>query len=129
MQKEGLFKPRTMWSAIFSPPFSFSFFFFLFLSFCFFSSFFFFFFLQFIFIYDQRYFQHMSFLGFIFCVSIYLALNATQFYTYMISAFLMGVFWQQLSFMGHDFGHNSVFENKYFIELLSHFKYIFIKNQ
>jgi len=43
---------------------------------------------------------------------IYITLTAQSFGAYMLGAFLVGLFWQQASFLGHDFGHNGVFHNK-----------------
>lgn len=52
-----------------------------------------------------------------YCVTFDLAFLVASLYLlwhgwWLPSAVLMGIFWLQWSFMGHDFGHNQVFENR-----------------
>jgi len=50
-----------------------------------------------------------SWLIFLFSVALALMFLGESFYSRVVgSAFMMGLFWQQLAFVGHDVGHNSI---------------------
>lgn len=53
----------------------------------------------------------LSWVALLFVASITLALIGTNWTAYMASAVLLGFFWQQLAFVGHDLGHNAVTHN------------------
>lgn len=58
---------------------------------------------------DPFYYVKKSlFLAIMFMVMLYLALHVQTTIAIMVSAFLLGLFWQQLSFIGHDTGHNAI---------------------
>lgn len=48
----------------------------------------------------------------IFAVALYLTLYCEGFWAHMAGAFVMGCYWQQLAFLGHDLGHNAVSHNQ-----------------
>ena len=58
------------------------------------------------------YFKHLLFLASLLLGSIATVLWGESLAIHAFGGFLMGAFWQQLSFMGHDFGHKSVFHNQ-----------------
>lgn len=63
---------------------------------------------------DMRfYYGHFAWLASLFLVSLSLLAIAARVgeptWLYVASACVLGLFWQQLAFIGHDFGHNSVF--------------------
>eukprot|EP00455_Lapot_gusevi_P017844 TRINITY_DN1964_c0_g1_i1.p1 TRINITY_DN1964_c0_g1~~TRINITY_DN1964_c0_g1_i1.p1 ORF type:complete len:493 (-),score=111.32 TRINITY_DN1964_c0_g1_i1:417-1895(-) len=47
----------------------------------------------------------------IFAASLYCTLGSRSFGVHMLGALLLGLFWQQLAFVGHDLGHNAVSHN------------------
>lgn len=58
------------------------------------------------------YVKHLVFLASLFLGSIATVLCCDSLLVHALGGCLLGVFWQQLSFMGHDFGHKAVFHSK-----------------
>ncbi|RDD46581.1 Delta(8)-fatty-acid desaturase [Trichoplax sp. H2] len=51
-------------------------------------------------------------LSFLFCLSMYLTIYTTELKWQMLGALVLGMFWQQLAFVGHDTGHISISHNR-----------------
>jgi len=58
------------------------------------------------------YLKHALFLSSLFLASVATVLYGESLLIHALGGCLLGVFWQQLSFMGHDFGHKAVFHSK-----------------
>jgi fatty acid desaturase len=65
------------------------------------------------------YFRLMIWLSFLFIISLVGALYGTSLLAHMFSALFMGIFWQQLAFLGHDLAHNAVTHSRHYDTVLA----------
>lgn len=54
------------------------------------------------------YYKTMTWIAAIFCCSLYFTLKCESYWAHFTGAVLLGCFWQQLAFVGHDLGHNGI---------------------
>merc|ERR1711998_370802 len=54
------------------------------------------------------YYREAAWLASLIAASLYLSLACTSFWAHMCGAVMLGFFWQQMAFVGHDIGHNGV---------------------
>lgn len=53
--------------------------------------------------------------------AVLLVLSSSSFAVHMLSALLVGLFWQQCGWLSHDFLHHQVFRNRFFGDLMGYF--------
>ena len=66
-----------------------------------------------------RYVKMISIQMTMFILAIAGVLYSDSFAVHMLSALLLGFFWQQLAFIGHDLCHNAVTHSRYIDSLLA----------